>query len=283
MPQLIRVGHSPDPDDAFMFCAIAKNAIDLEGLEFEHVLQDIQTLNEWAFEKKLEVTAVSLHAYAHLARDYALLAAGASLGHGYGPMFVVRPGTDAEEAFSGPVAIPGKLTTAYLTAQLYAGQFPFIVVPFDEILEVVKSGEASAGLVIHEGQLTYKQEGLDLLVDLGAWWAEETGGLPLPLGVNVVRRDLGDDMVGKLAGILDRSIRWGLDNRAEAVEYAMQFGRGLDRELCDKFVGMYVNETTLDFGNNGRQAVRELLSRAHAAGILPEAVEVEFVRAPQEV
>lgn len=281
MSRLIRVGHSPDPDDAFMFCAIAHRRIDTEGLEFEHTLKDIQTLNEWAFEKRLEVTAVSLHAYALLHKEYALMASGASLGHGYGPMFVVRPGTSKQEALAGPVAIPGKLTTAYLTAQLYAGDFPCIEVPFDEILEVVKSGKASAGLVIHEGQLTYAKEGLELLVDLGQWWADETGGLPLPLGVNVVRRDLGQAMVARLAGILERSIHYALEHRDEALDYALQYGRGLDRDLCDRFVGMYVNDTTLDFGNQGRKAVRELLGRAYRAGILPEEVEMEFVKAEQ--
>ncbi|MBI3927364.1 MAG: ABC transporter substrate-binding protein [Armatimonadetes bacterium] len=266
-----------------MFCAIARRRIDLEGLEFEHVLQDIQTLNEWAFEGRLEVTAVSLHAYAHLADRYALLASGASLGHGYGPILVVRPGTTREEALAGPVAIPGKLTTAYLAAQLHAGRFPIVEVPFDQILEVVRAGGASAGLVIHEGQLTYRSEGLELLEDLGKWWEQETGGLPLPLGVNVVRRDLGEDTIQRLARILERSIRYGLANHDEAVEYAMQFGRGLDRALCDRFVAMYVNETTLDFGERGRAGVRELLGRAHRAGWIPQAVEVEFVKAAEGV
>ncbi|MCA9793496.1 MAG: ABC transporter substrate-binding protein [Candidatus Eremiobacteraeota bacterium] len=275
---LIRVGHSPDPDDAFMFCATAHRRIDMGDYQFEHVMEDIQTLNEWAFEKKLEVTAVSLHAYAHLADDYALLAAGASLGQGYGPIFVTRPGVDAEEAFAGPVAVPGELTTAFLVARLYAGDFPYKVVPFDQILETVRSGQASAGLVIHEGQLTYADEGLELLVDLGKWWQEQTQ-LPLPLGVTIVQRSLGPERIAQVADILDRSIRYGLEHRDEALDYALQWGRGLDKDTCDRFVEMYVNDTTLDFGQAGRAAVRELFSRGHAAGIIPKSVEVDFVTA----
>lgn len=274
----ITIGHSPDPDDAFMFCATAHGKVDMEGFTFDHCMEDIETLNQWAFEKKLEVTAVSLHAYAHLHKDYALMAAGASLGRGYGPMFVVKPGVAAEEAFSGTVAIPGEKTTAFLTAQLYAGSFDYEVVPFDQILEAVKSEKYSAGLVIHEGQLTYAQEGLELLVDLGKWWSEWTDGLHLPLGVTVVRRDLGEENMEKLATVLERSIRYGLEHRDEAVEYALKWGRGIDRDTCERFIDMYVNETTLDFGEKGRRGAVELLQQAHAAGLIPEPVEVEFVR-----
>lgn len=262
-----------------MFCATARGHVDTEGLTFEHVMEDIQTLNEWAFEKKLEVTAVSAHAYAHLAEHYALLASGSSLGQGYGPMFVVRPGVDAEEAFSGVVAIPGELTSAFLAARLYAGDFEYKCYPFDQILDVVKSKEVSAGLVIHEGQLTYEREGLELLVDLGAWFTEETG-LPLPLGVMVVRRDLGEDTIAKLARVLERSIKYALENRDEALEYAMQWGRGLDKDTCDRFVEMYVNDTTLDFGSQGQQAVRELLKRGIEAGVIDKEVALDFVAAP---
>lgn len=275
--RLIRVGHSPDPDDAFMFYALAKNALDTGELDFQHVLQDIETLNLWAFRGELEVTAVSLHAYAFLHKKYALMACGASLGHGYGPILVARPGTDLKTALEGPVAIPGRLTTAFLTAQLFAGKFPFQEHPFDTILDVVKRGDAAAGLVIHEGQLTFQSEGLVKLVDLGEWWAEQTGGLPLPLGVDVVRRDLGDELVRRVTGCLERSIRYALEHREDALTYAMEFGRGLNRDLSDRFVGMYVNESTLDFGETGKKGVHELLKRAYDARLIPEPVEVEFV------
>ena len=274
----IRVGHSPDPDDAFMFYALAVDALDTGNLRFSHVLQDIETLNQWAFEGRLEVTAISLHAYAHLHEKYALMHCGASLGHGYGPILVTRPGLSLEEALAGPVAIPGRLTTAYLVAQLFAGRsFPCYEVPFDTILEEVSSGRASAGLVIHEGQLTYPDEGLVLLVDLGKWWAEETGGLPLPLGVDAIRRDMGPELMAKVTGILEASIQHALDHREPALEYAMKFGRGLDKDRADRFVEMYVNHSTLDFGTEGRRAVRELLDRAWKAGLIPHQVEPLFI------
>lgn len=274
----IRVGHSPDPDDAFMFYALAVDALETGNLRFSHVLQDIETLNQWAFEGRLEVTAISLHAYAHLHEKYALMHCGASLGHGYGPILVTRPGITEEEALAGPVAIPGRLTTAWLVAQLYAGRaFPSREVPFDTILDEVAEGRASAGLVIHEGQLTYRDQGLVLLADLGQWWAEETGGLPLPLGVDAVRRDLGPELMARVTGILEASIQYALDHREPALEYAMKFGRGLDRERADRFVEMYVNRSTLDFGPDGRRAVEELLDRAHRAGIIPERVEPLFI------
>ncbi len=261
-----------------MFYATAHQAIDLEGLEFEHIMEDISKLNEWGFEKRLEVTALSLHAYTHLSQHYALLASGASLGQGYGPKFVVRPGTPREQALAGPVAIPGELTTAFLTAQLYAGTFPYKVVPFETIIEVVRNGQASAGLVIHEGQLTYEREGLELLVDLGQWWSEQTDGLPLPLGVNCIRRDLGAELIGKVARVLERSIRYGLDHWDDALAYALKWGRDIDRETCDRFVTMYVNDTTLDFGEPGRAGVRELLKRAQAADLIDGQVETDFIQ-----
>lgn len=280
MPEVteIRVGHSPDPDDAFMFYALAVDALDTGDLHFSHVLQDIETLNQWAFEGRLEVTAISLHAYAYLHDKYALMHCGASLGHGYGPILVTKPGVSREEALAGPVAIPGKLTTAFLAAQLYhGGMFPHYEVAFDTILDEVAEGRAKAGLVIHEGQLTYAEQGLVKLVDLGEWWAAETGGLPLPLGVDAVRRDMGPERMARVTGILEESIRYALDHREPALEYAKGFGRGLDHERADKFVDMYVNRSTLDFGPEGRKAVRELLDRAHAAGIIPHKVEPLFI------
>jgi len=277
-PTEIRVGHSPDPDDAFMFYALAVDALPTGNLHFSHVLQDIETLNQWAFESRLEVTALSAHAYAFLHDRYALMHCGASLGHGYGPILVTRPGLSTEEALAGPVAIPGRLTTAWLVAQLYAGR-PLSVheVAFDRILDEVLEGRASAGLVIHEGQLTYPDLGLVLLEDLGRWWADQTGGLPLPLGVDAVRRDLGDEMMTRITGVLEASIRHALENRGPALEYAMQFGRGLDRERADRFVEMYVNHSTLDFGPEGRQAVHELLDRAWKAGLIPQRVDPLFI------
>ncbi len=278
MSQPIRIGHSPDPDDAFMFCATAHEKIDLEGLTLEHVLEDIETLNTWSFDGKLEVTAVSLHTYAHVADRYVLTAAGSSLGHGYGPRFVAKPGVTKEQAFAGTVAIPGVWTSAFLAAQLYAGSFDYIEVPFDQIIETVRSGKATCGLVIHEGQLTYADEGLILLEDLGAWWAREQDGLPLPLGVNVIRRDLGPERIKQLARIVENSIQWGIENRQEALNYALQWGRGIDQEVCDKFVTMYVNKTTLDFGEEGREAVRRFLDAAYQAQLIPHQVKAEFIK-----
>ncbi len=277
-PTEIRVGHSPDPDDAFMFYALAVDALPTGNLHFSHVLQDIETLNQWAFEGRLEVTALSAHAYAFLHDRYALMHCGASLGHGYGPILVTRPGLSAEEALAGPVAIPGRLTTAWLVAQLYAGRALDVrEVAFDRILDEVLEGRASAGLVIHEGQLTYPDLGLVLLEDLGRWWADQTGGLPLPLGVDAVRRDLGDEMMARITGVLEASIRYALEHREPALQYAMQFGRGLDAKRADRFVEMYVNHSTLDFGPEGRQAVHELLDRAWKAGLIPERVDPLFI------
>ncbi len=280
--QLIRVGHSPDPDDAFMFYALAKDKIDCGPYRFEHELVDIETLNRRAFAGELELTALSLHAYAHLADKYVLCTCGASMGDNYGPMVVTRePGT-IESLRGRTIAVPGTLTTAYLTLRLCLGNdFKHVVVPFDEILDVVVAGEhrgqtIDAGLIIHEGQLTYGDQNLHLIVDLGQWWMKETG-LPLPLGANGVRKDLGEAAIRDINRLLKQSIEYGLAHRQPALDYALQFGRGLDQRKADTFVGMYVNDWTLDFGSRGREAVRELLARGHAAGVIPKLVEPEFV------
>jgi 1,4-dihydroxy-6-naphthoate synthase len=273
---LIRLGHSPDADDAFMFWALAVNRIDTRGFEFEHVLRDIQTLNEWALEGRLEVTAISLHAYPFVQDRYALLPHGASMGSGYGPVVVARRATTRDELRGLEIAVPGTMTTAFLVLRMYLGDFAYRVVPFDEILDEVKSGAAEAGLLIHEGQLTYQAEGLEKVVDLGEWWLLETG-LPLPLGANVARRDIGPDRLHDLSEVLAESISAGLANRREAMEYALGFGRGLDSELGDRFVAMYVNELTQDYGEEGREAVRELMRRGEAIGAFESPVNVDFV------
>jgi len=273
---LIRLGHSPDPDDAFMFWALSENRIETRGFEFEHVLRDIQTLNEWALEGKLEVTAISLHAYPFVQDKYALLPHGASMGSGYGPVVVAPQTMTKDELRKVEIAIPGTMTTAFLVLRMYLGDFTYQVVPFDEILDHVKAGKAAAGLLIHEGQLTYETEGLKKVVDLGEWWLLETG-LPLPLGANVARRDLGEERLRDLSEVHAASISAGLANRAEAMRYALRFGRGLDFELGDRFVGMYVNELTQDYGEEGREAVRELMRRGEAIGAFESPVHVDFV------
>jgi 5,8-dihydroxy-2-naphthoate synthase len=273
---LIRLGHSPDPDDAFMFWALADERVDARGFEFEHVLRDIQTLNEWALEGRLEVTALSLHAYPFVQDQYVLLPHGASMGAGYGPIVVSAGPLSLDELKGVEIAVPGRMTTAFLVLRMAIGDFRYRVVPFDEILDEVSSGRAAAGLIIHEGQLTYEAEGLRKVIDLGEWWLLETG-LPLPLGVNCARRDLGGEQLHELSDVLADSIRTGLANRAEAMEYALQFGRGLDTDLADRFVGMYVNELTQDYGDEGREAVRELLRRAEAIGVYDSPVRIEFV------
>jgi 1,4-dihydroxy-6-naphthoate synthase len=272
----IRLGHSPDPDDAFMFWALAAGEVDPRGFEFEHVLRDIQTLNEWAFEGRLEVTAISLHSYPFVQERYVLLPHGASMGAGYGPIVVAREPLSDDDLRRVEIAVPGRMTTAFLGLRLRLGEFAWREVPFDEIMDEVVSGRADAGLLIHEGQLTYAAAGLQKVVDLGEWWLAETG-LPLPLGVNVARRDLGEEVLRGLSAVLAESIRAGLDNRERALEYALQFGRGLDDELADRFVGMYVNELTEDYGDEGRKAVRELLRRGEEIGAFNEPVNVEFV------
>jgi len=273
---LIRLGHSPDPDDAFMFWALAAGRVDTRGLELEHVLADIQTLNEWALEGRLETTAISLHAYPFVQDRYLLLPHGASMGAGYGPVLVARRPISLDEIRDVEIAVPGRMTTAFLVLRMAIGDFRFREVPFDRIMDEVRSGEAEAGLLIHEGQLTYEAEGFSKVLDLGEWWLLETG-LPLPLGVNVARRDLGAEVLHDLSTVLADSIREGLEHRSEAMRYALDFGRGLDLELADEFVGMYVNELTSDYGEEGRQAVQELLRRAEALGAYEHPVKVEFV------
>jgi 1,4-dihydroxy-6-naphthoate synthase len=272
----IHIAHSPDSDDAFMFYGLASGKVPTNGYELEHVLSDIETLNRAAFEGRYEITAVSFHAYAHLTGKYILLPHGASMGDRYGPVVVARK--DGPSSLKGVrVAIPGELTTAFLSLRLFDPTVEFLVVPFDQIQEKVHSGAVQAGLLIHEGQLTYAEEGLKKIVDLGEWWADRTGGLPLPLGGNIIRRDLGAAHISTLSRLLHDSIAFGLRHRDEAVQYSMQFGRGLDRARTDKFVGMYVNDLTLDYGERGRQAVKRLLGDAEAAGLIPP-VKLEFVQ-----
>jgi 1,4-dihydroxy-6-naphthoate synthase len=274
---LIRLGHSPDPDDAVMFWALAAKAIDTRGFEFEHVLSDIATLNEWAREGRLEATAISLHTYPHVQDRYVLLPHGASMGSGYGPVVVSREPMEIEELRRVEIAIPSRTTTAFLVLKMImGGEFACRELPYEQVLGEVSSGRADAGLVIREGQLVYESQGLHKVVDLGEWWLLETG-LPLPLGVNVARRDLGEETLHKLSEVLRDSIQAGLANRRKALSYAMQSGNGLDDRLADRFVGMYVNELTCDYGDEGRDAVRELLSRAEAAGAYDAPVRVEFV------
>jgi 1,4-dihydroxy-6-naphthoate synthase len=271
----ITVAHSPDSDDAFMHYGIAAGKVDTDGLEFDHLLADIETLNRAAFGGKYEVSAVSFHAYAHLTDKYLLLPHGSSMGDRYGPVVVAREGGPTSTKGIA-VAVPGTLTTAFLALRIYQPDVEYVVVPFDQIQEQVRDGEVAAGLLIHEGQLTYADEGLHKLVDLGEWWAERTGGLPLPLGGNVIRRDLGAQMVAKVSRILHASIAYALNHRDEALDYALQFGRGLDRKKADRFVGMYVNELTLAYGDRGRHAVQRLMDDAWERRLIPKPVQVEF-------
>ena len=272
----ITVAHSPDSDDAFMFFGLASGNVETHGIVVDQVLKDIETLNRDAFEGRYEVTAVSFHAYAHLVDKYALLPHGASMGDKYGPIVVARQDSPVRVVKGHRIAIPGTLTTAYLTLRIYEPEFEFVVVPFDEIQQAVLDGKADAGLLIHEGQLTYQDEGLRKIVDLGEWWAERTAGLPLPLGGNIIRRDLGPEMIRKVSKMLHDSIAYALTHRKEAVEYALQFGRGLDREKTDRFVGMYVNDLTLSYGERGRRGLERLLGDAYALGLIPQQVPVEF-------
>jgi 1,4-dihydroxy-6-naphthoate synthase len=284
MAQRITVAHSPDSDDAFMFYGLASGNVDTGGIEVDQVLSDIETLNREAFNGKYEVTAVSFHAYAHLADKYALLPHGASMGDNYGPIVVCRAGELVAPMPRGGegwvkgrrIAIPGTLTTAYLALRLYQPDFEYVVVPFDQIEDFVLQGNADAGLLIHEGQLTYADNGLKKIVDLGEWWAERTGGLPLPLGGNIIRRDLGPEMIAKVSKLLHDSIAYALSHRKDAVDYAQQFGRGLDQDKTDTFVGMYVNDLTLGYGERGRQAVERLMTEAFDQGLIPNRVPVEF-------
>ena len=273
----IRVGHSPDSDDAFMFYALTHDRLDTGGLRFVHQLEDIETLNRRATRGELEVSAVSIHAFAYLADRYALLASGASMGDRYGPTLVTREPMTLEDLRGRTIAIPGKLTSAYLTLQLCMGKdVPVTLLPFDQILPAVAAGDVPAGLLIHEGQLFYGDKGLHKVLDLGQWWYEQTS-LPLPLGGNVVRKDLGEAMVLKIAGLLKQSIHYALEHREEALTYALAYARDLDPKLADRFVGMYVNHWTVDYGPRGREAVRQFLGRAAEAGLVPGPIDIQFV------
>lgn len=276
MTRTIRVAHSPDSDDAFMFYALAEGKIDTGDIRYVHELQDIQTLNERALRGELEVTAVSIHAYAYLSDKYALLPHGASMGDRYGPRLVSRTQMSRSDVKKKRIAIPGMLTSAYLALRLYEPDFVPVVVPFDEIEDAVVDGSVDLGLLIHEGQLTYGEKGLRLIADMGAWWFEETG-LPLPLGGNVVRKDLGKPLIETISRHLHASIAFGLDHRRAALDHSMKYARGLDRSMADTFVGMYVNDWTLDYGARGREAVRKFLARGVEAGIIDRKVDVSFV------
>jgi 1,4-dihydroxy-6-naphthoate synthase len=273
----IQLGHSPDSDDAFMFYGLAEHKVDSEGFEFEHVLRDIQTLNEWAREGRIEITAISVHAYAYVADKYAILSHGASMGDNYGPMVVTREPVDPEWLRDKRIAIPGEMTSAFLALRLFLGDFAYDVMPFDQIMEAVASGKAEAGLLIHEGQLTHESLGLHSIVDLGKWWYRETEGLPLPLGVNAVRRDLGPETMAQLSRILKASIVYGLEHRQEALQHAMQYARGLETTTADTFVGMYVNDWTVDMGERGKESIRLFLGRAAERGYIPQGISVDFV------
>jgi 1,4-dihydroxy-6-naphthoate synthase len=273
----IRVGHSPDPDDAFMYWALTTDLVDTRGHHFEQVLGDIQTLNQWARAARLEVTAISLAAYPFVQDDYSLLPHGASIGSGYGPIVVAREPLAPEQLGGLEIVVPGTLTTSFLALRLVVGELRFREMPFDEIPEEVASGRAEAGLLIHEGQLTFEDFGLQKVLDLGEWWLLETG-LPLPLGVTVARRDLGEDVQVEVSSVLRDAIQCGLDHRAEALDYALEFGRGIDAAVADRFVSMYVNELTQDYGDEGRKAVTELLRRGEALGAFPDPVRIDWVR-----
>jgi 1,4-dihydroxy-6-naphthoate synthase len=298
--QLIRLGHSPDPDDAFMFYGLAKGLVDSGPFEFKHILRDIQTLNEWALEGKLEVTAISVHAYAYLQDKYAILSSGASMGatelatyladtdkgdipitaptntDAHGPMIIAKEQLTLDELKGKKIAIPGKMTSAFLAAQLAIGKFEYEVVMFDEIIEAVLDGKVDAGLIIHEGQLTYQNDDLKCILDLGRWWFDQHA-LPMPLGCNTIRRDLGPKVMAQVSEILKKSILYSLEHRKEAVEYALQFGRGLDNKLADEFVGLYVNQWTVDYGPKGRQALTDFLQLGANEKIIPNVKPLEFV------
>lgn len=276
MATRITVAHSPDSDDAFMFFALAQGKVADPDLEFVHVLEDIQSLNQRALRGEYEVTAVSFHAYAYLTDRYALLPHGASMGDGYGPMVITRTACRPDDLRGKRVAVPGTLTTAALALKLWDPDLQHLVIPFDQIMDAVTAGTVDAGLIIHEGQVTYETLGFHRVVDLGEWWLQQTH-LPLPLGGNVIRKDLGPDLMRRVSRVLRESILYGLAHRAEALDYALQFARDMERRLADRFVGMYVNDLTLEYGERGRTAVRRLLGMAHERGIIPYQVEVEFV------
>ena len=278
----LTLGHSPDPDDAFMFYALAEHKIETNGLEFEHILQDIQTLNERALRQELDITAVSIHAYAYLTEHYALLSSGASMGDNYGPMLVAKKKYSKADIKKLCIAVPGTMTSAYLALQLYlegkgGEDFSFVVVPFDQIFEALHRGQAEVGLLIHEGQLTYEKEGFALCEDLGKWWFRETKGLPLPLGGNAIKRSLGRDCMKTISALLKKSIQYGLTHREAGVRHALPLGRGLDAQAADKFIGMYVNELTLDYGERGKTAIRVFLEKAYQQNLIPHIGEIEFI------
>jgi 1,4-dihydroxy-6-naphthoate synthase len=277
----LTLGHSPDPDDAFMFYGLARGLIPTDGIQFEHILQDIQKLNERATRGELDISAISIHAYAHVSQHYALLPSGASMGDGYGPMLVAPRAYTRDDLWRLRIAVPGLMTSAFLALQLWLGRpardINHVVVPFDQIFAAVKSGEADVGLIIHEGQLTYRNEGLALCQDLGAWWGQENDGLPLPLGGNVIHKRIAPALRSQVARILEASIRFSLDHRDAAVAHAMQWARDMGQDLADEFVGMYVNHWTLDYGERGRESIRRFLGRGQALGVLPKVPELEFV------
>src|SRR6266705_1526537 len=275
--QTISLAHSPDSDDAFMFYGLATHKLETGDLEFQHTLQDIQTLNEEARKGTYDVTAISFHAYAYVADKYALLPHGASIGDNYGPIVVSREELDPADLSKVKIAVPGTLTSAFLALRLYNSDFDYEVMPFDEIINAVIEGRCDAGLLIHEGQLFYHNLGLHKVLDLGEWWHEHTNGLPLPMGGNAIRRDLGTETIKEVSGLLKESIQYSLDNREDALQYAMQFARDLDPALADRFVAMWVNELTLDYGERGREAVQRLLVEGHELGIIPHSVNAEFV------
>ena len=279
--QILTLGHSPDPDDAFMFYALAKELLPSQGYQFEHILQDIQTLNERATRAELDISAISVHAYAYVSHDYALLPSGASMGDGYGPMLVAPQPLSRSEIAEARIAVPGTMTSAFLALQLWLGkpadEFDYVVVPFAQIFATLKEGRADVGLIIHEGQLTYQNEGLKLCKDLGIWWGEENEGLPLPLGANVIAKRFAPQDRKTISDLLTQSIQYSLDHRPEAVAYALQFARDMGAELADEFVGMYVNHWTLDYGEKGRETIRRFLGQAHEAGLIPHRQELEFV------
>jgi 1,4-dihydroxy-6-naphthoate synthase len=280
MPQVFTLGHSPDPDDAFMFYAMAENKIDLRGYRFEHRLEDIQTLNERATRGELHISAVSIHAYAHVADQYALLPCGASMGDGYGPVVISKratPTSDGEQLRDWVIAVPGRMTSAFLALQLYLGkEFNHVVVPFDQIFDALAAGKADAGLIIHEGQLTYERAGFRKIIDLGEWW-KDTTNLPLPLGGNVVRKDISPPVRSDIAQIMRESIDYGLEHRAAAVDHSMPYARDMDAELAGRFIGMYVNDFTRDYGDTGRTAINRFLGDAARAGLIPQMPALDFV------
>lgn len=278
---VISLGHSPDPDDAFMFYALARDLIPCHGLRFEHILQDIQTLNERATRGELDITAISIHAYAYVSDQYALLPSGASMGDGYGPILVAKKPYTKDEMPSLKIAVPGTMTSAFLALQLWlekpACELKIQVVPFDRILDAVESGAADVGLVIHEGQLTYKKQGLALCEDLGVWWGKENEGLPLPLGGNVIHKRFEPSIRKQISDVLQASITYALEHREPAVQHALQYGRGLDSDSADRFVGMYVNHWTVDYGDKGRDSIRRFLGQGFERGLIPHRQELEFV------